>query len=194
MEFDAWSRIKSIWPATRSFKAGPVPRYGTIVKARAGDLLEINLCDLRGRACARGTCRSLGFVRLQPSDEFLEICRRHVLLGHDQLRIGRKQCDRREILQQVVAQIVDRAVDDMCAPMADTDCITVRRRVCDAANTDRTRGTAPARAIRTGVGMDSHAPAVYVRALSLQWYYVRRRRRWSFCEFQCARYGAPHAS
>src|SRR6266853_2792742 len=141
MEFDAWSRIKSIWPTTRSFKAGPVPRYGTIVKARAGDLLEINLCDLRGRACARGTCRSLGFVRLQPSDEFLEICRRYVLLGYDQLRIGRKQCDRCEILQQVVAQIVDRAVDDMCAPMADTDCITVRRRVCDTANTDRSCGT-----------------------------------------------------
>src|SRR5258708_6961761 len=29
----------------------------------------------------------------------------------------------------------------MCAPMADTDCITVRRRVCDTANTDRSCGT-----------------------------------------------------
>src|SRR5262249_51341531 len=44
------------------------------------------------------------------------------------------------VVQEVVVQVVDRAVDHMRAPVADTDSVAVRRRVRHSANTDRAPG------------------------------------------------------
>ena len=59
--------------------------------------------------------RRLVGVRLQPGDQLLQVVRRQSFLRDDQLRVAGDQRDRLEILQQVVRQRIDGAVDHVRA-------------------------------------------------------------------------------
>ena len=102
-------------------------------------LLEIDAADMRCAAGSGGALRGLVRVGLEPVDQFLEVVRRQGFPHDSELRIGRDQRDRLEIVQHVVWQLVDRAVDHMRAPMADTDRVAVGRGARDASDADRAR-------------------------------------------------------
>ena len=64
--------------------------------------------------------------------------RRHRVLADDDHRVARQQRNRFEIGDEVVAELVDRAVGDVGAEMAEADRVAVRRRAHRAADADRT--------------------------------------------------------
>jgi hypothetical protein len=51
---------------------------------------------------------------------------------------ARKTCDWLQVVQQIVPQRIHRAIDDMRAPVADAESVSVGRRVNCTANTDAT--------------------------------------------------------
>ena len=61
----------------------------------------------------------------------------HRVLADDDHRIARQQRHRLEIGDEVVAELVDRAVGDVGAEMAEADGVAVRRRTHRAADADR---------------------------------------------------------
>ena len=81
-------------------------------------------------------------IGLQPGDQLLEVVRRQGLATNDQLRVGRDQHDRLEILLQVVVAADRSAVADMGVPLADVDGVAVGRRARDAADADAAAGAA----------------------------------------------------
>ena len=73
-----------------------------------------------GRYAARSG-RALGRLvraRLEPSDEFLQVVRRHALARYDQQRIARYQRNRFEIREQVVPQCEHGTVQNMGRPIS----------------------------------------------------------------------------
>ena len=91
---------------------------------------------MRRGAGARGSLRGLVRVRLQPGDQFLQVVRRHSLLGDDQQRLAGQQRDRLEVVEQIVLQRVDRAVEHVRARIADAHRVAVGRCAHDAADAD----------------------------------------------------------
>ena len=82
-------------------------------------------------ANARYPLRRLVRVCLQPNDQFLQVVGRHGLLRHHQTRIG---CDQRygcEVIHQVVLKRVGGAVEDVCAFVAEDECVAVACRARD---------------------------------------------------------------
>jgi hypothetical protein len=82
-----------------------------------------------------------GFVRIgpEPVGQFFEVVGREGFPHHGKLRIGRDQRDRLEIVQHVVWQLIDRAVDYVRAPMADADRVAVGLGTGDPSDADRAR-------------------------------------------------------
>src|SRR5216110_2600691 len=137
IEFEVWSTIRSIWPATRSFIAGPVPRYGTYCSLRRATF-EIEPGDVASGARAGGAGRRRRRLRLQPRKQFLQRRCRNLFLADDDHRIARQQGNRFQIGDEVVAELVDRAVGDVGTEMAEADRVAVGRRAYRAADADRT--------------------------------------------------------
>ena len=105
----------------------------------AGELLQQNAGDLR-----RGVLvDELGLARigLHPGDELVELVRRQVFLGDQELRVDRDQPDRLEVLLQIVVEVVDDAAD-VGVPLADVDGVAVGRRARDAPDRDAAAGAA----------------------------------------------------
>jgi hypothetical protein len=73
-------------------------------------------------------------VRLQPSNQFLQILRGHGILGDDQIRIACEQSNRLEILQNVVLERVGCSVYDMRAEVTYNDGVAIGHRTSDAAD------------------------------------------------------------
>ena len=103
---------------------------------RAGLLLEEHAADMRGRADTGMPLRGLVGIGLEPRDQLLEVLRRHRLLGDDHQRLRRQQHDRLEIVQHIVVERHDRAVDHVRRPGAEADGIAVRRGARRAADAD----------------------------------------------------------
>ena len=57
--------------------------------------------------------RRLVRIGLQPGNQAFQIIGREILPGADQPWRTSDECDRRKILEHVVVQLIDRAVDDM---------------------------------------------------------------------------------
>ena len=87
-------------------------------------------------------------LRLQPLQQFLQRFGRNRVLADDDHRIARQQHHRLEIGHEVVAELVDRAVGDVGAEMAETDGVAVGRRAHRASDPDR--------AARPGHVLDQH--------------------------------------
>ena len=68
--------------------------------------------------------------------KLFQIVRRQALPADDHLRIAGQQRDRFEIVQHVILQGIDRAVDDMCAPDAVDQRVAVGRGARDPADAD----------------------------------------------------------
>ncbi len=81
--------------------------------------------------------RHLVLVRFNPGDQFLQVLGGDGVVGDDDQRVGGKQRNRFEILQQVVGQGVGGAVQDMSRPLADTQRIAVGCGARHAADSDR---------------------------------------------------------
>ena len=78
-----------------------------------GRCLEIEAGELRRGAgnALRGPVR----VCLQPRDQFLQVCGRHGLPADDQQRADRQQADRLEVVEHVVLERADGAIDHVRA-------------------------------------------------------------------------------
>ena len=95
---------------------------------------------MRARAHAGGAARNLVGVGFQVGDQFLEVLGRDLVGGHDQKRVGRQQGDRREVVLQVVVQVlVDGAVHHIGAEVTDADRVAVRRGAGELAHRDGSR-------------------------------------------------------
>src|SRR5262249_10448515 len=106
------------------------------LKARLRFLLEEHAGNMPRTANAGMPLRRLIRVRLRPSDEFLQILRRHGFLCSNQQRgLGEKR-DWFEIISQVVLERIESAVCDKRVPLADDECVPVRRSARDATNAD----------------------------------------------------------
>jgi hypothetical protein len=92
---------------------------------RAGRLLEIDAADVLAGAEAGGSLGGFVRVGLEPGDHVLEVFSRKILADHGDVRVVRQAHDRLEILLDVVAEIVDRAVGDERRPVADADRVAV---------------------------------------------------------------------
>jgi hypothetical protein len=68
---------------------------------------------------------------LQPGDQLLQVLRRQRLFADEPHRTIGDQRNRREIAHHVERQIESRAIDDMGLPMAEDQCVAVRRRARD---------------------------------------------------------------
>ena len=108
------------------------------MQLEAGDVLEIEPGDVASGARAGGAGRRRRRLRLQPRQQFLQRRCRDLFLADDDHRIARQQGNRFQIGDEVVAELVDRAVGDVGAEMAKTDRVAVRRRPHRAADADRT--------------------------------------------------------
>ena len=64
---------------------------------------------------------------LQPADQFAQILGRQRRLADDELRAVADQRHRLEIVQHVILQRIDRAIEHMRAPVPDGERISVRR-------------------------------------------------------------------
>jgi hypothetical protein len=95
---------------------------------------------MRGASRARGAGADLALIGAHPFDQLFQVVRRHVFFRDDELRIGRQQRDRIEVFQEIIGERIDRAVDDMRAPVADAERVAVGRRAHDTSNRDRARG------------------------------------------------------
>jgi hypothetical protein len=102
----------------------------------AGGVLEQDAREMRRAAHAGRSHHGLAGIGFQPRDQFLDVLCGHRLGGNDQLRAVRDQRHGFEIGQQVVGQRIDRAVDDVRAPMPDAQRIAVARRASDPADGD----------------------------------------------------------
>jgi hypothetical protein len=102
----------------------------------AGELLEEQPGDMGGAADADSAQRCLVGILFQPGNQFGQVARRRCVLGEDHLRGGGDERYRLEIVQQVIGQRVDGAVDHIGAPVAKTDGGAVGRRASDPADAD----------------------------------------------------------
>jgi hypothetical protein len=98
---------------------GPSATVGHELEFRTGDVLEVDAADVGAAAVAGGSLRRGRGVRLEPADQIFQVLCRHGLPGDDELRIGGNQRDRLEIIEHMVRQLIDRAIDHMRAPMTD---------------------------------------------------------------------------
>ena len=99
-------------------------------------LLEKYAADMLRTARAGCPLGRLLRVCLEPGDEAPQVIRRNGVLRDDQIRIGRDQRDRLEILQHIVRERIDRAVDHVGAPVADADRVAVGRGTRNPADPD----------------------------------------------------------
>src|SRR6185437_14891707 len=104
------------------------------------DVLKKDPADVTGRANA-GRADD-GFVRLQPTDELNEIFRRYGVLRNDQLRAARQQNNWLQILEQIVMQIVNCAVEYICTPVAKNNGVAIRRGTNGTFDADASAGAA----------------------------------------------------
>ena len=102
----------------------------------AGDVLEVDAADVLPRAGPGSALRRLLRVGLEPGDQLFQVPCRQVLACHDDVRVARQARDRLEILQHVVGQRVDRAVDHVRGPVADADGVAVGSGAHGAADPD----------------------------------------------------------
>src|SRR5262249_41359764 len=117
-------------------------------KARAGISLEKHAGDMQCAARSRRSQRCLAGIRLQPSDQFLQVACRHRLLCDDQKRFAHQRRNGFEILQHIVIDGEDGAVQDMRGPATKTECVTIAWCTGRSANTDDSR--------RAGYVLDDH--------------------------------------
>jgi hypothetical protein len=121
-------------PGNQILHGGRGSAIGYELKSRACEFLEE--CAAYPPGISDDTLRGLVRVGLQPVDKALQVIRRNCFLGDDQPRIAGQKGDRLKILQQVVGKRVERAIQDMCAPLPAADRIAIGRRACDPADTD----------------------------------------------------------
>src|ERR1700686_4841329 len=105
-------------------------RHKLIPRSRL--FLEEDAGKMRRASYASGGLRRLVRVRLQPSDEFLQVICRHLVLCNDQLGVARDQRNGFEICKHIVLERVDSTIHYVSAPMTDTDCVAIGRRARDA--------------------------------------------------------------
>jgi hypothetical protein len=86
---------------------------------RAGLALQEHAHHMRGGAGARSSLRRHIGIGFEPCDEFRKIVCRHCASSDDQQRLRGQQRDRLEVLQQIVGQRVNRAVEHVRARIAD---------------------------------------------------------------------------
>ena len=109
-----------------------------ILQLDAGSGLEGQPRDMAARSRTRRSGGSRCRSRFQPVQKFLQRLCRHRILADDDHGVARQQRHRLEVGDEVVAELVDRAVGDMGAEMPERDGVTVGGRFCRAADADRT--------------------------------------------------------
>jgi len=125
--------MRSIWPATRSLRAGAVPRYGTycsLMPVMFSNRARRCGCPSRRRRTGGGWRR----LRLHPGQQFRQGFGRDRILADNDHRVARQQNHRLQIRHEVIAELVDGAIGNMGAEMADADSIAVRGRANHASN------------------------------------------------------------
>jgi hypothetical protein len=101
-------------------------------KFRSSSLREEQSAGMGGAPDTRGT--KVRAVLLQPGDEFGERPDRQRFSGDNELRIACKQGYGRKILRKIIGQIVDRRIDDVSAPVAETERVPIRSGMRDVAD------------------------------------------------------------
>jgi len=104
--------------------------------------LEEQAGEMRVAAQAGGRLRRPVRVCFQPSDQLLQIVRRHRLLCDDELRRACEQRHRLEILQHVVIERVDSAVRHVRARAAVAERVAIGRRASNPTGADPAGGAA----------------------------------------------------
>ena len=108
-------------------------------RGNAERFFQIGTADVRGAATAGRADQDRGRPRLDPGNQFLKRPGRYLALAENQLRIAGIHRDRFEVLQHIILQRVDGAVDDVRTDMPDAERIAIRRRANHAADGDTSR-------------------------------------------------------
>src|SRR5262245_50059589 len=82
--------------------------------------------DMSHAARASASLRDLTGVCFQPRDQSLEVLCGHFLSGGNHQWEARNQSDRLEILHDVILEIVQSGIGDVCVPQTQADCVAVR--------------------------------------------------------------------
>ena len=116
-----------------------------------GDVHEQQTGEMTDAAVAAVAERGLSRVRPHPGNQALKIVGREILLASEEERRIGQECQRLEVIQQVVRQpLIGRAGDDVRAVLADADRVAVGCRARDAADRD---GAAGARGVLDDDGL-----------------------------------------
>src|SRR5216683_8391308 len=91
-------------------------------------------------AWAAGSLNRLARIRLQPSNQFLQVVRRHGFLANNQKLSGCNQRDRLEVLQHIVRESQNSTIEDVRSHAAEAERVAVRYRAGDAAGADTSGG------------------------------------------------------
>src|ERR1700733_5015056 len=106
---------------------------------RPGLALEQHGTDVARASDTRGA--NQGGPAFHPGNKLAEIVRGYALSGDDQLVRAWETCDRLEVVQQIVPQRVNLTFDDMRAPIAHTESVSIGRRVDRTADADAAAST-----------------------------------------------------
>ena len=132
--------MRSIWWANKRLHGRRGAAIGHESERRAGHALKVRADDVRRAAGACGSLQGLVRVGLEPRPQFLEIIGGKILARVDQLRIARDERDRREVLEHIVAERIDGAVEHVRADLPDAQRIAVRRRAHRSPDRDAAAG------------------------------------------------------
>ena len=140
------------WPPSRSVASGPLPLYGMWTQLGAGQVLELRADQVLRRAVAVGAVAQLAGLAPWPvatsSATFLA-----GVAGVDDQHVGhqRDRRDRREVLLEVVGQLLVDAGGDRVVHRADQQRVAVRLGLGHVVGAERRAGA--------GLALDDHGLA-----------------------------------
>ena len=121
-------------------QCGPGATVRHILQGDVGRGFESKAGDVTARARTSGAGGGRLRPRLQPCQQLRQRFRRNSVLADDDHGIARQQHYRLQIVDEVAAKLVDRAVGDVGAETAEAHGVAVGRRVHDAADADGAAG------------------------------------------------------
>ena len=109
-------------------------------KPGGGRLLEVHAGDLGAARRPDGGGIALVRIGLEPGDQRFDIVGGEGLACNDQLRRVGEERDRREIVDDVIVELIGDGIDDVRAPLADADGLSVRLCPGETRHTDVAAG------------------------------------------------------
>ena len=110
---------------------------GDKLQLDAGGILEIETGDVAAGPQAGGSGRDRLGPGFQPGEQLVQRLRRHIVLADDDHGIARQHHDRLKIGDEVVAELVDRAICNVGTEVTEADRVAIGRRTHHPTDADR---------------------------------------------------------